>query len=176
MVTRCLISLAHTVRVWKRGLRSRRRRHPADLPAPDVHRGLPEHHLPLQEQRSLHGSTDRQPQEIPAPPGFQRDRAPGRGQQPLHLQHPCRWLHGESPRRGQSTFLGFCVSLLADQSDPHSVTALDNDSPPTVFIHSRVTPEVGARQSLNTKPPRPPACPSSMWLPWTLVPQTRNSD
>lgn len=95
------------VRVWRPGLRPRRRGHPADLPAPDVHRGLPEPHLPLQEQRGLPGPADRQPQEVPAPPGFQRDRAPVRGQQPFHLHCHLRRLHGESPGKGPSLGRGF---------------------------------------------------------------------
>lgn len=87
--------LSYTVRVWQRGLSARGRQHPADFPASHVHRGIPEPHLPLQEQRRLHGRHRRQPQEGPAPPGLQRDRDQSRGQQPLHLQRPGGWMHGE---------------------------------------------------------------------------------
>lgn len=38
-----------------------------------------------------------------------------------------------------------------------------------------VTLAVGTRQSSNTRQQKLPGCPSLMWLPWTLVAETRNS-
>lgn len=143
-VTHPSLSLPLAVRVRRPGLRPCRRGHPADLPAPDVHRGLPEPHLPLQEQRGLHGPADRQPQEVPAPPGLQRDRAPVRGQQPLHLHRHPRRLHGERPQQGPS-LPG--RPLLRQAAVLHGSWSPRGDAPlPLSPPHPRVTPEPGARQ------------------------------
>ncbi len=77
------------------GLQASGRQHSTHLPAPHVHWGLPEYHIPLQEQHCIHGPGFWQPEEGSSAPGLQRDRDQSRGQQPLHIQCHWRWLHGE---------------------------------------------------------------------------------
>lgn len=93
---KCGSSLSTTVvPVWHGWSGFRGCQHPDHLHAPDVQPGLSEHHIPLQEQRCLHGLHHRKPEEGPAAPGIQRCRNQSRGQQPLHIQCQRGRLHGE---------------------------------------------------------------------------------
>lgn len=70
--------------------------HSDDVLEAAVHWGFPEPHLPLQEQRGLHGRLNGQPEEGRAAAGLQRRGDQSRRQQPLHLQRVGGRLHGKT--------------------------------------------------------------------------------
>lgn len=86
----------NTVQLWWWQSGTQHCRHSDDVLEAAVHWGFPEPHLPLQEQRGLHGRLDGQPEEGRAAAGLQRRGDQSRRQQPLHLQRVGGRLHGKT--------------------------------------------------------------------------------
>lgn len=123
---------------------------PADLLEASFHWGLPEPHIPLQEQHRLHGPEHRQPEEGLAAPGTQRRGDPPGGKQSLHIQCVGGWMQGERQhlQRKKKHFNHY-----------YDVSPHGNVTNTSINAH-RNTQTDGARLSLSTEHRRPLVCQS----------------